>query len=87
MKNLYIVEGLKDAFWKLRENLPSDVGSDFMMSLEKHKEKVQSSEIHYMFLKEMVESITFATCENGRPDWNSLIVRWKCGVETSGHIE
>ena len=87
VKNLYIVEGLTDAFRKLCDNHPSDVGSDFLMSLERHKEKVLVGEIHYMFLKQMVEHVTFAVSDNGCPDWNSLIVRWRCEIETIGHIE
>ena len=87
VKHFYITEGVADAFRNLCNNLPSDVDCGFLRVLEKHKEKVLSGEIHYMFLKEMVESITFALGENGRPDWNRLIVRWKCGFETTGHIE
>ncbi len=43
--------------------------------------------ISYKFLYDLVESITFPLTAEGKADWKTMVVRWKCGVETRTEIE
>lgn len=87
VKNFYVVEGVVDAFRNLCRNLQEKPGSDFVAKLEKHKDRVMRGEVHYMFLLDLVESISFREGEDGKVMWDTLVVRWKCQAETTGHIE
>lgn len=87
VKNSYVVEGVIEAFGNLCKNLPENLDDEFKEKMAKHKNRVLNGEVHYMFLLDLVESISFQKCEDGKVRWNTLVIRWKCGIETSGHIE
>lgn len=48
--------------------------------------KEQNNEVTYPFLRKLVDSITFET-ENGRVNWNRLVVTWKFGMKTTATVE
>ena len=86
IKNFYVVEGVVDASETSAES-SGESEHVFLTKLEKHKDRVMNGEVHYSFLLDLVESISFRKEEDGKVRWDTLIVRWKCQTETTGHIE
>lgn len=87
VKGNYIEEGVVKAFKALLSELPENVDSVFLDNLDKHKEKVLAGRIHYMFLYELTDAVTFAKDEKGIINWNTIQVNWKCGITTYGCVE
>jgi len=86
IKEFYIDEGLVRAFRSLLEKMPKNADPYFISKVEKHRERVLASQIQYLFLCDLVKSITFKN-NSGRIDWNTLVVEWRCGISTTGHID
>lgn len=76
----YIDAALRQAYAKLDAELLRKPNEAAAEALRMKKEMPELGEIHYIFLDKTVDEITF---EN----WETMVVKWKCGIESRVHID